>query len=97
MVLYLEEHGSEEDGSQVLFSHGEPVAGYNRNLGWWKTSEDHSKTTTKHINEYFPTHPSCWPLGHPYRKYDLPIKTLSPNEINCGYKLVIMPFSSGKE
>lgn len=38
--------------NEVLFSYETPVAGYNERIGWFRTEEKFSVTTTKHINRY---------------------------------------------
>ena len=38
--------------NEVLFSYETPVAGYNERIGWFRTEEKFSNTTTKHINRY---------------------------------------------
>ena len=40
------------NGTEVLFSYSTPVAGYHPDLGYVRTKEYYSKTTTKHINQY---------------------------------------------
>lgn len=37
---------------QILFSYKTPVAGYTPKLGFFRTKEHFSATTTKHINSY---------------------------------------------
>ena len=41
------------NGTSLFFSYETPVAGYSRDLGWFKTSTYYSRTTSKHINQYF--------------------------------------------
>ena len=41
-----------DDGTEVFFSYETPVAGYSNNLGYVKTDEWYSSTTTRHINKY---------------------------------------------
>ena len=38
--------------TEILFSYSTPVAGYSNKLGYVKTNEYYSKTTTRHINQY---------------------------------------------
>ena len=38
--------------NEVLFSYETPVAGYDERIGWFRTEEKFSQTTTKHINKY---------------------------------------------
>ena len=38
--------------TEVLFSYKTPVAGYHPDLGYVKTKQYYSKTTSKHINAY---------------------------------------------
>ena len=40
------------DGTQVFFSYSTPVAGYKPNIGYVKTNQWYSSTTTRHINKY---------------------------------------------
>ena len=40
------------DGTEVFFSYETPVAGYSNELGWIRTDEWYSSTTTRHINKY---------------------------------------------
>lgn len=39
---------------EILVSYETPVAGFTDKLGYFKTSEFHSMTTSKHINQYLP-------------------------------------------
>ena len=39
--------------TEILFSYETPVAGYSNKLGYIKTDEWYSSTTTRHINRYF--------------------------------------------
>jgi len=41
------------NGTSLFFSYETPVAGYSSDLGWFKTSTYYSRTTSKHINQYF--------------------------------------------
>ena len=41
------------DGSSIFFSYETPVAGYSPDLGHFKTDVYYSRTTSKHINQYF--------------------------------------------
>ena len=41
-----------DDGTEVFFSYSTPVAGYNPRLGFVKTKQWYSSTTTRHINKY---------------------------------------------
>ena len=38
--------------TEILFSYTTPVAGYTKELGWFRTDKKWSKTTSKHINQY---------------------------------------------
>ena len=38
--------------TEILFSYEKPVAGYSHKLGWIKTDQWYSQTTTRHINQY---------------------------------------------
>ena len=38
--------------TEVFFSYETPVAGYSNKLGYVKTDEWYSQTTTRHINKY---------------------------------------------
>tara|TARA_R110002020_G_scaffold102952_2_gene241265 strand:+ start:1611 stop:1868 length:258 start_codon:yes stop_codon:yes gene_type:complete len=60
-------------GSEVFFSYETPVAGFDKVLGWWKTSEHYSKTTTKHVTAYLPDY---------VVNGDESVKALSPEEID---------------
>jgi hypothetical protein len=40
------------EGNEVLFSYDTPVAGFKHGMGYFKTNEYFSPTTTKHINKY---------------------------------------------
>ena len=40
------------DGTEVFFSYSTPVAGYSDKLGFVKTKQWYSSTTTRHINKY---------------------------------------------
>ena len=40
------------DGTEVFFSYSTPVAGYHPDLGYVRTKEWYSSTTTRHINKY---------------------------------------------
>ena len=39
---------------EILVSYETPVAGYTDKLGYFKTNEFHSITTSKHIGQYLP-------------------------------------------
>tara|TARA_R110002020_G_scaffold441529_1_gene652418 strand:+ start:72 stop:338 length:267 start_codon:yes stop_codon:yes gene_type:complete len=68
-----------EEGSEAFFSYETPVAGFDRVIGYWQTSEHYSKTTTKHINEYF----QRTMVGRRFAEAcQLSIHTLSPEEID---------------
>ena len=41
-----------DDGTEILFSYETPVAGYSNKLGYVKTNQWYSSTTTRHINKY---------------------------------------------
>jgi len=41
------------NGNSVFFSYETPVAGFTSDLGHFKTSTYYSRTTSKHINQYF--------------------------------------------
>lgn len=43
-------------GLEVLFSYETPVAGYQRNEGYFRTDTKHSPTTSRHINKYIGAH-----------------------------------------
>ena len=38
--------------TEILFSYETPVAGYSNKLGYIKTDQYYSQTTTRHINKY---------------------------------------------
>ena len=40
------------DGTEVFFSYETPVAGFHEALGYVKTANWYSSTTTRHINKY---------------------------------------------
>ena len=40
------------DGTEVFFSYSTPDAGYKPNIGYVKTNQWYSSTTTRHINKY---------------------------------------------
>ena len=42
-----------DDGTEIFFSYETPVAGYSNTLGYVKTNQWYSSTTTRHINRYF--------------------------------------------
>ena len=69
--------GSSALGPEVFFSYETPVAGFDSEIGWWKTSEYHSKTTTKHVNAYLPDY-----VGDCDVDGDESVKVLSPEEID---------------
>ena len=41
------------NGNSIFFSYETPVAGYNDEIGFFRTSTYYSKTTSRHINQYF--------------------------------------------
>ena len=41
------------NGSSIFFSYETPVAGYHSEDGFFKTDTYYSKTTSRHINQYF--------------------------------------------
>ena len=41
-----------DDGTEIYFSYETPVAGYSNTLGYVKTNQWYSSTTTRHINKY---------------------------------------------
>ncbi len=43
---------SYNDGTEVLFSYSTPVAGYSTELGYVRTQQWYSSTTSRHINKY---------------------------------------------
>ena len=43
---------SYDDGTEVFFSYSTPVAGYHPKLGYVRTQQWYSSTTTRHINKY---------------------------------------------
>ena len=46
------------NGNSILFSYETPVAGFDREDGFFKTMTYYSKTTSRHINAYFKHVPS---------------------------------------
>jgi len=47
------------DGTEVFFSYETPVAGYSNELGYVKTEQWYSSTTTRHINKYLDGITNC--------------------------------------
>ena len=43
---------SYDDGTEVFFSYSTPVAGYSTELGYVRTKDWYSSTTTRHINKW---------------------------------------------
>jgi len=43
---------SYNNGNEVFFSYSTPVAGYSTELGYIRTKQYYSQTTTRHINKY---------------------------------------------
>ena len=43
--------------TEILFSYETPVAGYSNDLGYVKTDQWYSSTTTRHINKYLDGRP----------------------------------------
>jgi len=41
-----------DNGNKVLFSYETPVAAYTETLGYIKTTQKYSATTTKHVNNW---------------------------------------------
>ncbi len=41
-----------DDGTEIYFSYETPVAGYSNKLGYVKTKQWYSSTTTRHVNKY---------------------------------------------
>ena len=41
-----------DDGTEIYFSYETPVAGFSNKLGYVKTRQWYSSTTTRHINKY---------------------------------------------
>ena len=41
------------NGNSIFFSYETPVAGYHDDDGFFKTETYYSKTTSRHINQYF--------------------------------------------
>ena len=41
-----------DDGTEIYFSYETPVAGYSNKLGYVKTDQWYSSTTTRHVNRY---------------------------------------------
>ena len=42
------------NGNSIFFSYETPVAGYNDEIGFFRTATYYSKTTSRHINAYLP-------------------------------------------
>ena len=67
-----------DDGTEILFSYETPVAGYSNKLGYVKTNQWYSSTTTRHINRYFH---DVWKCSlNSYREED--VKTVDQSVIN---------------
>ena len=41
-----------DDGTEIFFSYETPVAGYKPDVGYVKSKQWYSSTTTRHINKY---------------------------------------------
>ena len=41
-----------DDGTEIYFSYETPVAGYSNKLGYVKSKQWYSSTTTRHVNKY---------------------------------------------
>ena len=41
------------NGNSIFFSYETPVAGFDAEDGFFKTDTEYSKTTSRHINQYF--------------------------------------------
>ena len=41
------------NGNSIFFSYETPVAGYSDDIGFFRTATYYSKTTSRHINQYF--------------------------------------------
>tara|TARA_B100001093_G_C26070948_1_gene694478 strand:+ start:279 stop:548 length:270 start_codon:yes stop_codon:yes gene_type:complete len=48
-----------DDGTEIYFSYETPVAGYSNKLGYVKTNQWYSSTTTRHVNRYLQD--ACYP------------------------------------
>jgi hypothetical protein len=59
-----------DDGTVVLVSYETPVACFISGEGYYKTSEHYSKTTSRHINQWLPSH------------YGKDAKTKTPEELS---------------
>ena len=40
------------DGTKIFFSYSTPVAGWNNEVGYFRTTKKYSRTTSRHINKY---------------------------------------------
>lgn len=44
--------------TEILFSFGEPVAGYKPSVGYFRTINKYCSATARHINNYLPSSPT---------------------------------------
>ena len=49
------------DGTEILFSYETPVAGFKPGMGYFKTAQFFSNTTSKHVNSYVGSNPTILP------------------------------------
>ena len=59
------------DGTEVFFSYSTPVAGYSPELGYIKTEQWYSSTTTRHINKYLDNNKATEVLRDLYAPFTL--------------------------
>ena len=65
------------NGNSIFFSYETPVAGYDAEDGFFKTETYYSKTTSRHINQYF-KHVDAGDISIVPDEYNTVSTTLSP-------------------
>ena len=68
------------NGSSIFFSYETPVAGFDPEDGFFKTETYYSKTTSRHINQYF-KHVDAGDITIVPDQYNCTSTTLSPRII----------------
>ena len=70
-----------DDGTEIYFSYETPVAGYSNKLGYVKTNQWYSSTTTRHINKYLVDYANV--SGNNSNKYiDVNVHKVDQSQIN---------------